>query len=46
MELFLLFGTGRVNSTGVEAGAFVNPINSDDLAYIQAFFVPSIYMNL
>ena len=42
---FLLFGTGRVNSTGVEAGAFVNPINSDDLAYIQAFFVPSIYMN-
>ena len=35
---FLLFGTGRVNSTGVEAGAFVNPINSDDLAYIQAFF--------
>jgi len=42
---FLLFGTGRVNSTGVEAGAFVNPINSEDLAYIQAFFVPSIYMN-
>ena len=42
---FLLFGTGRVNSTGVEAGAFVNPLNRDDLAYIQAFFVPSIYMN-
>ena len=42
---FLLFGTGRVNSTGVEAGAFVNPINSEDLSYIQAFFVPSIYMN-
>ncbi|MDA9749229.1 GMC family oxidoreductase N-terminal domain-containing protein [Pelagibacteraceae bacterium] len=42
---FLLFGTGRVNSTGVEAGAFVNPINNEDLSYIQAFFVPSIYMN-
>ena len=42
---FLLFGTGPVNSTGVEAGAFINPINQDDLAYIQAFFVPSIYMN-
>jgi Choline dehydrogenase and related flavoproteins len=37
---FLLFGTGPVNSTGVEAGAFINPINQDDLAYIQAFFVP------
>ena len=42
---FFLFGTGRVNSTGVEAGAFINPINKEDLAYIQAFFVPSIYMN-
>ena len=42
---FLLFGTGKVNSTGVEAGAFVNPINMNDLSYIQAFFVPSIYMN-
>ena len=42
---FLLFGTGPVNSTGVEAGAFINPINSNDLSYIQAFFVPSIYMN-
>ena len=42
---FLLFGTGRVNSTGVEAGAFINPLNKNDLSYIQAFFVPSIYMN-
>ena len=42
---FILFGTGRVNSTGVEAGAFVNPIDNQDLSYIQAFFVPSIYMN-
>jgi len=42
---FLLFGTGPVNSTGVEAGAFINPIDPDDLPYIQAFFLPSIYMN-
>lgn len=42
---FLLFGTGKVNSTGVEAGAFINPLNKDDLSYIQAFFVPSMYMN-
>ena len=42
---FLLFGTGPVNSTGVEAGAFINPIDQDDLSYIQAFFVPSMYMN-
>ena len=42
---FLLFGTGPVNSTGVEAGAFINPIDQDKLSYIQAFFVPSIYMN-
>ena len=24
---------------------FVNPLNRNDLSYIQAFFVPSIYMN-
>ena len=41
---FLLFGSGPVNSTGVEAGAFLNPINSNDLSYIQAFFIPSMYM--
>jgi choline dehydrogenase len=42
---FLLFGTGPVNSTGVEAGAFINPMQKNELPYIQAFFVPSIYMN-
>jgi len=42
---FLMLGKGPVNSTGVEAGAFINPINKNDLAYIQAFFVPSIYIN-
>ncbi len=42
---FFFRGTGLVNSVGVEAGAFVNPLNRNDLSYIQAFFVPSIYMN-
>jgi len=42
---FLLFGTGPVNSTGVEGGAFINPIDQDALPSIQAFFIPSIYMN-
>ena len=42
---FLIRGTGLINSVGVEAGAFVNPLNRNDLSYIQAFFVPSIYMN-
>jgi len=42
---FLLFGSGPVNSTGVEAGAFINPYDMNDLPYIQAFFLSSIYMN-
>lgn len=42
---FLFFGKGPVNSTGVEAGAFINPLDHHDLPYIQAFFVPSMYMN-
>lgn len=43
---FLLFGSGPVNSTGVEAGAFLNPLENkhNSLAYIQAFFIPSMYM--
>ena len=41
---FLLFGSGPVNSTGVEAGVFLNPLDPNDLSYIQAFFVPSMYM--
>ena len=42
---FLLFGTGPVNSTGVEGGAFINPTDQDAPPSIQAFFIPSIYMN-
>ena len=42
---FKLLGSGPVNSTGVEAGAFINPIDQDVLPSIQAFFIPSIFMN-
>ena len=42
---FMLMGSGPVNSTGVEGGAFINPIEQDALPSIQAFFIPSIYMN-
>ena len=42
---FKLLGSGPVNSTGVEGGAFINPIDQDALPSIQAFFIPSIYMN-
>ena len=42
---FLLFGTGPVNSTGVEAGAFVNPFNLKALPQIQVFFLSNMYMN-
>ena len=42
---FLVFGTGPVNSTGVEAGAFVNPFNLKALPQIQVFFLSNMYMN-
>ena len=42
---FKLFGSGPVNSTGVEAGAFINPLDQDGPPSIQAFFIPSLYMN-
>ena len=42
---FKLLGSGPVNSTGVEAGAFINPLDQDSPPSIQAFFIPSIYMN-
>jgi choline dehydrogenase-like flavoprotein len=34
---FKLFGTGRITSAGVEAGAFVNPLERDAEPTIQAF---------
>ena len=40
---FKLFGTGRILSAGVEAGAFVNPADPEAEPTIQAFCVPAIY---
>ena len=42
---FKLFGSGPVTSAGVEAGAFVNPIEPDSPATIQAFCVPIVYLD-
>ena len=42
---FLLFGTGMVNSTGVEAGVFINPLNEDEPPNLQTSFCPIMYMN-
>ena len=42
---FKLFGTGRITSAGVEAGAFVNPTDPDAEPTIQAFCVPIVYLD-
>jgi choline dehydrogenase-like flavoprotein len=42
---FKLFGTGRILSAGVEAGAFVNPTDRDADPTIQAFCVPIVYLD-
>jgi choline dehydrogenase len=42
---FKLFGTGRITSAGVEAGAFVNPTNPEADPTIQAFCVPIVYLD-
>jgi choline dehydrogenase-like flavoprotein len=42
---FKLFGGGKILSAGVEAGAFVNPIDPDAEPSIQAFCVPDIYLD-
>jgi choline dehydrogenase len=42
---FKVFGTGMVTSAGVEAGAFVNPIDPDAEPMIQAFCVPFVYLD-
>ena len=42
---FKLFGTGRITSAGVEAGAFVNPVERDAEPTIQAFCVPIVYLD-
>lgn len=42
---FQLFGSGPVTSAGVEAGAFVNPVEPDADPTIQAFCVPIVYVD-
>ncbi len=42
---FKLFGTGTITSSGVEAGAYVNPKNPDAEPSIQAFCVPIVYLD-
>jgi len=42
---FKLFGAGRINSAGVEAGAFVNPVDPEADPTIQAFCVPIVYLD-
>ncbi len=42
---FKLFGAGRITSAGVEAGAFVNPVERDAAPTIQAFCVPIVYLD-
>ena len=42
---FKLFGTGPITSSGVEAGAFVNPLDPEGEPTIQAFCVPIVYLD-
>jgi choline dehydrogenase len=42
---FKLFGSGPITSAGLEAGAFVNPIDRDAPPSIQAFCVPIVYLD-
>ncbi|MEP3439580.1 MAG: GMC oxidoreductase, partial [Hoeflea sp.] len=42
---FKVFGSGRITSAGVEAGAFVNPRNRSGAPTIQAFCVPIVYLD-
>lgn len=42
---FKLFGSGPVTSAGVEAGAFINPVDPGAPPSIQAFCVPIVYLD-
>jgi choline dehydrogenase-like flavoprotein len=42
---FKLFKSGPILSSGVEAGAFVNPLDPDAEPTIQAFCVPIVYLD-
>jgi len=42
---FKMFGTGPITSAGVEAGAFINPLDPEAEPSIQAFCVPFVYLD-
>ena len=42
---FKLLGTGRILSSGVEAGAFINPTDPEAEPSVQAFCVPIVYLD-
>ena len=42
---FKLFGPGPITSAGVEAGAYVNPVDAAAEPSIQAFCVPIVYLD-
>jgi len=42
---FKLFGSGPITTAGVEAGAFVNPMDPSADPTIQAFCVPIVYLD-
>ena len=42
---FKVFGSGPITSAGVEAGAFVNPMDPEGVPTIQAFCVPIVYLD-
>jgi choline dehydrogenase-like flavoprotein len=42
---FKLFGSGPVTTAGLEAGAFINPLDRDAPPSIQAFCVPIVYLD-
>ena len=42
---FKLFGSGPITSSGIEAGAFVNPSDPSGPPTIQAFCVPIVYLD-
>ncbi|WFE91108.1 GMC family oxidoreductase N-terminal domain-containing protein [Roseibium porphyridii] len=42
---YKVFGSGRITSAGVEAGAFVNPRDRTENPTIQAFCVPIVYLD-
>lgn len=42
---FKLFGSGPITTAGVEAGAFINPIDRNATPTIQAFCPPIVYLD-